>query len=117
MITTLAMKAELALGTIPVLAEKIDNPLKGVSPNLEVFGVKFTNAISVILGGAWALALVVAVFFMIKNGASWAAARQRGMSDDMEDGATGLKRSSLAFIFIAGLGVIVGAFLAMIGML
>ncbi|WP_394163541.1 hypothetical protein [Galactobacter valiniphilus] len=117
MITTLAMKAELALGTIPVLAEKVDNPLKGVSPNLEVFGVKFTNAISLILGGAWALALVVAVFFMIKNGASWAAARQRGMSDDMEDGATGLKRSALAFALIAALGVIVGAILNLIGML
>ena len=39
------------------------------------------------------------------------------MSDDMEDGATGLKRSALAFGLVAGLGIIVGAILALIGML
>lgn len=117
MFTSLAVKAELALGSIPVLADKVDNPLKGVTPKLDVFGVKFTNAISLILGGVWALALVGAVFFILKNSASWAAARQRGMSDDMEDGATGLKRSALAFGFIAAAGVIVGAILNLVGML
>lgn len=111
------MKAELATASALVVADKISNPLDGVTPNLEVFGVKFTNAITLILGGAWALALVVCIFFMIKNGASWAAARQRGMSDDMQDGATGLKRSALAFGLVAGLGIIVGAILALIGML
>lgn len=116
MLNTLISKVELGAGSAILLADKIDNPLDGVTPNIDVFGVKFSGAIAVLLGGAWALALAFCVFFMIKNAAAWGAARQRGMSDDMEDGATGLKRSSIAFGVVAGIGVLVGAIIAIVGM-
>ena len=34
-----------------------NNPLDGVTPNINVFGVKFQGAIQLILGGIWAALL------------------------------------------------------------
>jgi hypothetical protein len=35
-----------------------DNPLDGVTPSIDVFGVQFKGAIQLVMGGLWALALL-----------------------------------------------------------
>jgi hypothetical protein len=89
------------------------NPLDGVTPTLAVFGVKFTGAIQLILGGIWALALVLVAGSFLWNLAKWGFARQRGHSDDIEEGASGAKKSGIAFAAVAGASVILGGILAL----
>lgn len=91
----------------------IENPLDGVTPSIDVFGVKFTGAIQLILGGLWALALLFLAGAFIWNIMKWGVARQRGHSDDIEEGATGAKKSGIAFGAAAGASVILGGILAL----
>src|SRR4051794_22553520 len=96
--------------TIPAAA---DNPLDGVTPNINVFGVQFQGAIQLILGGIWALVLILVTAAFLMNLGKWGIARQRGHSDDIADGADGAKRSGVAFAAVAGAGVIIGGILAL----
>ena len=89
----------------------IDNPLVGVEPSLDVFGVKFKGATQLILGGIWALVLVGIAAAFLWNLAKWGIARQRGHSDDIEEGAGGVKKSGIAFGAAAGASVILGGVL------
>ena len=89
------------------------NPLDGVTPSLQVFGMKFQGAIQLILGGLWALALVLVAGAFVWNLAKWGFARQRGHSDDIEEGASGAKKSGVAFAAVAGASVILGGILAL----
>ncbi|MDR6639419.1 hypothetical protein [Paenarthrobacter nitroguajacolicus] len=91
----------------------IDNPLDGVTPSIDVFGVKFTGAIQMILGGVWALALILLAGAFIWNLMKWGIARNRGHSDDIEDGAAGAKKTGIAFGAAAGASVIIGGILAL----
>lgn len=91
----------------------IDNPLDGVTPSIAVFGVKFTGAIQMILGGLWALALLILAGFFIWNLMKWGIARNRGHSDDIEDGAAGAKKTGIAFGAAAGASVILGGILSL----
>ncbi|WP_217376137.1 hypothetical protein [Paenarthrobacter ureafaciens] len=91
----------------------IDNPLEGVVPSIAVFGVKFTGAAQLILGGLWALALLILAGFFIWNLMKWGIARNRGHSDDIEEGASGAKKTGIAFGAAAGASVILGGILAL----
>ena len=93
------------------------NPLDGVSPNLELLGVKFSNMVTLVLGAIWALALAVIAAAFLWNLAKWGMAGQRGNIDDVEDGSSGAKRSAIAFFGTAIAGIILGALLAVAGML
>jgi hypothetical protein len=90
-----------------------DNPLDGVTPNISVFGIQFQGAIQLILGGLWALVLVLVTAAFLMNLGKWGIARQRGHSDDIADGADGAKRSGVAFAAVAGASVIIGGILAL----
>jgi hypothetical protein len=89
------------------------NPLDGVTPDISVFGVKFQSAIQLILGGIWALALILVAAAFLWNLAKWGFARNRGHSDDIEEGASGAKKSGIAFAAVAGASVILGGILAL----
>lgn len=91
----------------------IDNPLDGVTPSIDVFGVKFEGAVQLVLGGLWALVLILIVGAFLWNLMKWGVARNRGHSDDIEEGAAGAKKSGIAFACAAGASVILGAFLAL----
>ncbi|MGO4431773.1 hypothetical protein AB4Y88_00300 [Paenarthrobacter sp. RAF9] len=91
----------------------IDNPLDGVTPSIDVFGVKFKGAVQMILGGLWAIALILLAGAFIWNLAKWGIARNRGHSDDIEDGASGAKKTGIAFGAAAGASVIIGGILAL----
>ncbi|MCD4850598.1 hypothetical protein LN996_07230 [Arthrobacter sp. AK01] len=91
----------------------IDNPLDGVTPSIDVLGVKFTGAVQMVLGALWALALILLAGMFIWNLMKWGIARNRGHSDDIEDGAAGAKKTGIAFGAAAGASVIIGGILAL----
>lgn len=91
----------------------IDNPLDGVTPSIDVLGVKFTGAVQMVLGAIWALALILLAGMFIWNLMKWGIARNRGHSDDIEDGAAGAKKTGVAFGAAAGASVIIGGILAL----
>lgn len=93
----------------------IDNPLDGVTPSIDVFGVKFKGAIQLILGGIWALVLVLLVGAFLWNLMKWGVARQRGHADEIEEGAAGAKKTGVAFGVAAGASVVIGGILALVG--
>lgn len=95
--------------TVPL----IDNPLDGVTPSIDVLGVKFTGAVQMVLGAIWALALILLAGMFIWNLMKWGIARNRGHSDDIEDGAAGAKKTGIAFGAAAGASVIIGGILAL----
>ena len=90
-----------------------ENPLGGVTPDISVFGVKFQNAIQLVLGGIWALALILVAAAFLWNLAKWGFARDRGHSDDIEEGASAAKKSGIAFGALAGASVILGGILTL----
>ena len=98
-----------------IIRTAADNPLDGVTPSIDVFGVQFKGAIQLILGGIWALALILVTAAFLWNLAKWGFARQRGHSDDISDGAEAAKRSGVAFGAVAGASVIIGGILALTG--
>ncbi|YCK79811.1 hypothetical protein M1D89_01925 (plasmid) [Arthrobacter sp. D3-18] len=91
----------------------IDNPLDGVTPSISVFGVKFEGAVQLILGGLWALALLILAGYFIWNLMKWGIAKNRSHSDDIEEGAAGAKKTGMAFGAAAGASVILGGILAL----
>lgn len=96
-----------------IIATAVDNPLDGVTPSLSVFGVQFEGATQLILGGLWALVVVLVAGAFLMNLGKWGVARQRGHSDDIADGAEGAKRSGVALAAVAGASVIIGGILAL----
>ncbi|MFE4080408.1 hypothetical protein [Paenarthrobacter sp. YIM B13468] len=90
-----------------------DNPLGGVTPNINVFGVQFTGAMQLILGGLWAIVLFLLAGAFLWNLMKWGVARQRGHADDIEEGASGAKKTGIAFGAAAGASVILGGILAL----
>lgn len=107
-ITDLLYRGPLAAGP---------NPLDGVTPNLELLGVRFSNMVTLVLGAIWALGLAVIAAAFLWNLTKWGLAGQRGNIDDVEDGSAGAKRSAIAFFGTAIAGIILGALLAVAGML
>lgn len=107
-LTDLLLQGPLAAGP---------NPLDGVTPNLELFGVRFSNMVTLVLGAIWALSLVAIAAAFLWNLAKWGFAGQRGNIDDVEDGSAGAKRSAIAFFGSAIAGIILGAMLSVAGML
>jgi len=97
------------------IAAAPENPLNGVTPSIDVFGVQFKGAIQLVMGGLWALALLAVTAAFIWNLAKWGVARKDGRVDDISDGATGAKRSGIAFGCVAGASVLIGALLAVAG--
>ena len=93
----------------------IDNPLDGVTPSISVLGVKFEGAVQLVLGALWALVLVLLAGAFLWNLMKWGVARNRGHSDDIEEGAAGAKKTGVAFGMAAGASVILGAILAIAG--
>ncbi len=91
----------------------IDNPLDGVTPSIDVLGVKFEGAVQMVLGAIWALALILLAGMFIWNLMKWGIARNRGHSDDIEEGSAGVKKTGIAFGAAAAASVIIGGILAL----
>ncbi|GAB3518326.1 hypothetical protein [Arthrobacter monumenti] len=88
------------INTGRILAQDIENPLEGVTPTLSVFGTEFNATIVAILGGLWAICVLIAVGAFLMGLGKYSVAKKTGHSDDLSDGAGGMKKAGLA---IAGL--------------
>jgi|SRR2546430_14428975 len=90
------------------------NPFDGVTPDFSVFGVEFTAAWEKLLAGLWGLAFVLVAFGAIRSAVALQSARRKGLRYSVLEHAESAKRTVLALIVLAGLGVIFGAVLALV---
>ena len=91
------------------------NPLTGVTPSMDVFGLQFTGAVSIILGGIWALVLAAGAAVLLISGVKWAyASKVTGHDQSIMSGAEDFKRAAVAFGVIAGASIVIAAILAII---
>ncbi|NNC14058.1 hypothetical protein HII28_19545 [Planctomonas sp. JC2975] len=94
----------------------MDNPLNGVLPDFSVFGVEFDALWKKVLGGIWAICIVITIIFL--------AIALAGMAGSSEGGGNALAYKSartravwagITLGCLAALAVIVGAILAIAG--
>lgn len=96
--------------TLHTLTSAIDNPLTGITPSLDVFGVEFEGRIQVIIGGIWALAIAISAIAVIIGGAKWAwAAKVTHSADGVMEGAGQFKTAAVAFGVVVGVSLVLGA--------
>lgn len=99
----------LATTVLMALPAEIKNPLDGVSPSIDVFGVKFSGAVGIILGGIWALALAIMAGRLIWSFVTWVAAKRNSRQQDLMDSADDLKAASIGMGGLVGVSLIIGA--------
>lgn len=98
-----------AVLALDVLAQ-VSNPLDGVAPSMEVFGVTFSGRLTIILGGLWALVLALTAGAVLIGGGKWAwASRVTHSADGVMEAAGQFKTALIAFGCVAGASVILGA--------
>lgn len=91
---------------------EIDNPIDELLPNFEVFGTEFTQLWEKLLGAAWAIALLVAIVFLIRGIATMAASKENPQA--YSSGKSNVIWAVIAIAALAALPVIVGAILAVV---
>lgn len=100
------------LSQVSLALPAIDNPLDGVTPTVEVFGVTFKGRLNIILGGLWGLVLVISAAAVIIAAGKWAwAAKVVHSSDSALEGAGQFRSALVAFGALAGMSTILGAIL------
>lgn len=98
-----------ALAYVP--AADIPNPLDGIVPNFTAFGTKFDALWKKILAGVWGIALVVAVFYLIRGIVGIAQHKGGNHPSQVAESRSEAVRGGVAFGALASLAVIVGAIL------
>jgi hypothetical protein len=97
------------------IAPLIDNPLNGILPNFGIFGVQFTQLWQKLLAGAWGIAIVAAIVFLIIGLASMATATAGDNPMAYKTGRTKAVWAGISLGLLAALAVIVGGILAVFG--
>ena len=98
-----------------LIAPMIDNPLDGILPNFSIFGVEFTQLWQKLIAGIWAIAIILAVVFLIIGVGQMAAASSGGNPSAYKDARTQAMWAGISLGMLAALSVIVGAILAFFG--
>lgn len=93
----------------------IDNPLNGLLPNFTIFGVEFTQLWQKLITGAWAIAIILCVVFLIMAVTQMASASSGGNPNDYKVARTQAMWSGVSLGVLAALAVIVGGVLALFG--
>jgi hypothetical protein len=93
----------------------IDNPLNGILPDFSIFGVQFTQLWQKLLAGAWGIAIVAAIVFLMIGLASMATATAGSNPMEYKVGRTKAVWAGISLGLLAALGVLVGAILAVFG--
>lgn len=92
-----------------------NNPFEGVVPDFSVFGIQFTQAWQKLLGGVWGVAFVVVAFGAIRAVLELQSARRGGYQSSVLEHTESAKRSGIALAALAGIGLIFGAVIALVG--
>jgi len=99
-----------------LIVHTIDNPLNGVLPNFAVFGVEFDALWKKLLGGVWAICIVITIVFLAIGLAGMAGSSDGGGNAMAYKSArTKAIWAAIALACLAALAVIVGAILALAG--
>lgn len=88
----------------------IENPIDGITPNFSIFGTQFTEWWQKLFAAAWAIGLLVAIFFLLQGVVTMANA-----GDNPHDYAQGRGRAIKAVIglvLVAAFAILVGAILS-----
>lgn len=86
------------------------NPLEGITPTLDVFGIEFKGRVTIILGGVWALVLVASAAAVLLGGGKWAwASKVSHSTEGALEGAAQFKGAAVAFGVVAAASVVLGA--------
>lgn len=113
-LTENAATIQAAVQHLAIMPSAIENPISGVVPNFAVFGVEFDAWWKKLFGGAWAILIILSIFYLAVG------LQEMAKSDDSNphQHAAGKKKAKSAGISLAGLaglGVIVGAILVVVG--
>jgi len=93
----------------------VTNPWDGVTPTLSIFGVTFEGRIQMILGGLWALAMVVSGVAVLMGAAKWSwAAKVSHSSEGAMEAAGQFKGAIMGLAAVAGVSLITGAIIWMV---
>ncbi|MFK4299165.1 hypothetical protein ABH924_004346 [Arthrobacter sp. GAS37] len=105
--TAAGTRAHLALNS--VLPAEITNPLGNVSPDLTIFGGKINLGITLLLGFAWALCSVAAIFMIFSGlGAARHAQKRSNEPEKVTAGLTQAKTGGLVLALSFALPIIIG---------
>lgn len=97
--------------TPPPQPAGIANPLDGIVPDFTAFGTKFDALWKKLLGGAWAIALVVAIFYLMRGIVGIAQHKGGNHPSQVAESRSEAVRGGIAVGALAALGAIVGAIL------
>ena len=97
--------------TPPPQPAGIANPLDGIVPDFTAFGTKFDALWKKLLGGAWAIALVVAIFYLIRGIVGIAQHKGGNHPSQVAESRSEAVRGGIAVGALSALGAIVGAIL------
>lgn len=93
----------------------IENPLNGVLPDFSIFGVQFTQLWQKLLAGAWGIAIVICVVFLLIGIASMATATAGSNPMEYKVGRQKAIWAGISLGLLAAFAVIVGGILAVFG--
>ena len=89
----------------------IANPLDGIVPDFTAFGTKFDALWKKLLGGAWAIALVFAIFYLMRGIVGIAQHKGGNHPSQVAESRSEAVRGGVAVGGLAALAAIVGAIL------
>jgi hypothetical protein len=98
-----------------IFLDSIDNPLNGILPDFTIFGVQFTQLWQKLVAGAWGIAIVAAIVFLIIGLASMATATAGSNPMEYKVGRTKAVWAGISLGLLAALGILVGAILSVFG--
>ena len=93
----------------------IDNPLDGVLPDFGIFGAEIMQLWQKLLGGVWALGIILTVVFLIVGIIKMAGASSGGNPSDYKAARSQAMWAGISLGVLAALAIIVGAILAVFG--
>jgi hypothetical protein len=90
----------------------VPNPLDGVVPDFTIFGAEFNAWWKKLLGGLWALSILVSVAFLMLGLTQMGKATTQQNAQEHAIGRTKATMAGITLACLAGLAVIVGAILS-----
>lgn len=91
----------------------MENPIDGVVPDFSIFGAEFTEWWQKLFAGFWAIAIILALFFLVRAVITMGSAGEN--PHDFASGKNSAIKSGLALVLLVAFGVIVGAVIAVAG--